>query len=155
MHHLIKHFKGKTMYSIKKQFNPIFLITLFLVLFTKTHAQTISDQVYKTNITPIDQPLQRILKLEPIVFEYKKDQLYSNDFKNGKQYGFFAKNMQDVFPGMVSTKSISYMYAKNTYRESKIQTIDEVSLIPVLVASIQELHNEIEQLKTAIQALKK
>ena len=143
------------MYSIKKHFNSICLIILFLVLFTKTDAQTIPDQVYKTNIAPIDQPLKSILKLEPMVFEYKKDQVYSNDFKHGKQYGFFAKNMQEVFPGMVSSKSVSYMYGKNTYRESKIQTIDEVSLIPVLVASIRELHNEIEQLKMEIQALRK
>jgi hypothetical protein len=63
--------------------------------------------------------------------------------------------MYDVFPAMVSSKNISYMYGKNTYRDSKIQTIDEVKLIPVLVASIQELYQEIEQLKIEIKALKK
>lgn len=143
------------MFTIKKYFFSICLITLLPGLFTRLNAQTISDEIYKTNITPIDKPLSRILKLEPMAFEYKKDQLYSHDFKTGKQYGFLAKNMQDVFPGMVSSKSISYMYGKNTYRESKIQIVDEASLIPVLVASIRELHDQIEHLKMEIQALKK
>ncbi|MEJ7589363.1 MAG: hypothetical protein WKI04_17545 [Ferruginibacter sp.] len=44
---------------------------------------------------------------------------------------------------------------KNTYRNQTIHTINEASLIPVLVASIQELHGEIEQLKKEIEQLKK
>ena len=143
------------MYSVKKHFNSICLVILLIVLFTNTHAQTISDNVIKKNIFPISNPLQSILKLEPRVFEYDTDTFKHLQLKQGKQFGFLAENMNEVFPGMVSRKNISYMYGKNSYRDSKINSIDEVSLIPVLVASVQELYNEIEQLKLEIQRLKK
>ena len=47
------------------------------------------------------------------------------------------------------------MYSKNNYRNTKIKTIEETDLIPVLVASIKELNAEINKLKTEIDALKK
>lgn len=74
--------------------------------------------------------------------------------KKGTHYGFMAENMMEVFPGLVREKHISYMFGKNVYRDAKIKTIDEASLIPVLVAAFKEQQAEIEQLKIEIQRLK-
>lgn len=46
------------------------------------------------------------------------------------------------------------MFGKNVYRGTKVKTIDETSLIPVLVASIKEQQVEIEKLKKDITELK-
>jgi AmiR/NasT family two-component response regulator len=46
------------------------------------------------------------------------------------------------------------MYAKNTFKGIVVNTIDTQSLIPVLVASIQELYAEVEKLKAEIKALR-
>ena len=143
------------MYNIKQQFKKIILIPLALVICHCVYAQTISDELIKKNITPIASPLKKLLQLEPRIFEYDTDKFRSLGLKQGRQYGFLADNINDVFPGLVSSKSISYMYGKNNYRIKTINTIDEVSLIPILVASIQELHTEIEQIKMQMKELKK
>lgn len=143
------------MYTINKYLKPIsFLIILLIASFTG-HTQAISDSDMKKNIAVIGSPLQSIIKLQPRIFEYNTDKYKTLHLKQGVQYGFLANNMQEVFPGMVSTKTVSYMFGKNTYRDSQIHTIDEAKLIPVLVASIQELHSEIELLKMEIQKLRK
>ena len=143
------------MYTINKYSKSIsFLIVLLIASFTG-HTQAISDSDIKKNITVIGSPLQSIVKLQPRMFEYETDKFKALRLKQGVQYGFLANNMQEVFPGMVSTKTVSYMFGKNSYRDSKIHTIDESKLIPVLVASIQELHGEIELLKMEIQKLRK
>lgn len=143
------------MHHINKYFNAFFLIQLSLFIFSTVSAQSFTHHTIKKNITSINSPLKSLLKLEPRVFEYNSDMIKAFRLKEGRQYGFLAENMHAVFPGMVSSKNYSYMYGKNSYRDIKIQTIDEVSLIPVLVASIQELHQEIEQLKLEIKDLKK
>jgi hypothetical protein len=54
---------------------------------------------------------------------------------------------------MVSSKSVSYMYGKNNYRTQTLKTIDELSLVPLLVASVQEMHVELNQLRQEIKDL--
>jgi len=122
-----------------------------LISISTGFSQIISDNVIKKNISPISSPLKSLLQLEPKVYEFDTQKYKAFQLKKGLQYGFLAENIKNVFPGMVGTRSVTTMVGKNTYRESKIQTIDESSLIPVLVASIQELHIEIELLKQQIQ----
>jgi len=131
------------------------LVAVLLISITTSFSQTISDNIIKKNINPINSPLKSLLQLEPKMYEFDTQKYKAFQLKKGLQYGFLAENIQDVFPGMVGTRSVTTMVGKNTYRDSKIQTIDEVSLIPVLVASIQELHVEIELLKQQVQNLKK
>ena len=56
---------------------------------------------------------------------------------------------------MVSQKNVSYMFGKNSYRDTKIKIIDETSLIPVLVAAIQQQQEQIEKLTVEVETLKK
>ena len=141
-----------------KLYRPARLLlgTLILLMGTAVvHAQSISDRQIKKNITPIPNSLNSILLLQPATFEYDTNNFRSLKLKSGKQYGFLAENMQEVFPSLVSTKHVSYMYGKNTYRDQKISTIDEAGLIPVMISAIQELHKEIEKLKLELQESRK
>lgn len=74
--------------------------------------------------------------------------------KKGTQYGFIAEDIAQTFPELVAEKSFSYMFGKNAYRTAKVKTVDEASLIPVLVASIKEQQEQIEKLKQEIENLK-
>ena len=47
------------------------------------------------------------------------------------------------------------MFGKNAYRDANMKTVDEASLIPLLVASIKEQQQQIEELKAAVAELKK
>lgn len=143
------------MYHIQKQLKKIIVISVLLITINKLGAQTISDDALKMNVSPISTALKSILKLEPKVYEYNTHKIKNLDLKTGKQYGFMAANMENVFPHLVSSRNHQYMFGKNTYRDARIQTMNETGLIPVLVASIQEMHYEIEQLKTQLEELKK
>ena len=143
------------MYYIINTTKKACLAFAFLLTSGVIYAQDIPDRSIKKNITLIDSPLQKITQLQPKQFEYNAASFKHLKLKGGKQYGFIAEDIQVVFPDLVNEKSVSYRYGKNVYRNATIKTIDETSLIPVLVASIKEQQAEIEKLKTEILELKK
>ena len=130
------------------------LAFFFLALTGITFSQSLPDNAIKKNIHPINSPLKSILQLEPAVFEYDTHNFKHLNLRGGKHYGFMAENMQTVFPGLVREKHVSYMFGKNVYRDAKIKTIDEASLIPILVAAFKEQQAEIDKLKLELQELK-
>lgn len=137
--------------NIKKAILSLSFVFISFVLF----AQDLPDTKIKKNIEPIDNPLQRLIQLEPKKYEYNVGDYKHLKLQQGSQYGFIAEDIQSIFPDLVKEKSVNYMFGKNVYRNSTIKTIDETSLIPILVASIKEQQAEIEKLKMEVLQLKK
>jgi len=131
-----------------------FLLFSFLAITVIAFTQTYNDSAIKKNVQAISSPLENILQLEPAMFEYDTNNFKHLKLQKGIHYGFMAENMQTVFPGLVTEKHVSYMFGKNVYRDAKLKTIDEASLIPVLVAAFKEQQAEIEKLKVDLQVLK-
>lgn len=130
------------------------IIAGLLCLSPVMFAQEVSDVSIKKNVQQISEPLKSLASLEPRTFEYDQEKYQHLKFPKGKQYGFIAENMQSVFPNLVKYTTHTYMFGKNTYRTTKVKTVDIESLIPVLVASVQEQQLEIEKLKAEINRLK-
>lgn len=130
-------------------------IALSFFISTNAISQTINDQQTKLNVTSISNPVEKLMQLKPISFEYNIKQYKFLNLQSGKQYGFLSENIQSVFPELVKEKRISYMQGKNNYKNASIASINETSLIPVLVASIVEQQKQIDQLKLEIETLKK
>lgn len=130
------------------------LAALVLFISTAAASQALNDQQTKLNISSISNPVQKLTQLKPISFEYNTKQYKQLNLQSGKQYGFLSENIQSVFPELVKEKRIPYMLGKNNYKNATISTINETSLIPVLVASIIEQQQQINQLKTEIEELK-
>ena len=141
----------KSVYQHIKSF--VLTIGLF-VISQQIFTQTLSDSEIKRNVSDISNPLQSIAKLEPHVFEYSNDKYKELRLPAGAQYGFTVENLQTVFPSLVKTERKSYLVGKNLSREATVKSIDFEGLIPILVASIQQLQNEVELLKAEVQALK-
>jgi hypothetical protein len=118
------------------------------------YSQKLHDNEIKKNVTAINNSLQKLTQLQPRMFEYKTDQYKHMKLQGGTQYGFVAEDFQQVFPELVKEKSTSYMFGKNSYRNATLKTIDELSLIPVLVASIKEQQLQIEKLTSELEILK-
>lgn len=137
-----------------KLLKAIVLLISFLSTAGIAFAQIYPDSVIKKNISEIDNAMETIIRIKPKAFEYDTHNYKHLNLKKGTQYGFMAENMMEVFPGLVSEKHISYMFGKNVYRDAKIKTIDEASLIPLIVAAFNEQQAEIEKLKIEIQELK-
>jgi peptidoglycan hydrolase CwlO-like protein len=132
------------------------LIATFIVCTAfNASAQNITDTELKTNVSAIPQPLESIAKLEPKLFDYSNEKRSLLRLPAGKQYGFMAESMQAVFPTLVKSESREYTTGKNSSRHAQIKNIDIEGLIPVLVASVQELKSEIDELKAEIEKLKK
>lgn len=117
-------------------------------------SQSIEDNDIKKNITPIHNPLERLIQLEPKTFEYDKAKFKNLKLPSGKQYGFIAENVQQVFPGLVGYKNYSYSIGKNSLRTAKIKIMDAESIIPILVASIKEQQEMIDKLREEITEMK-
>lgn len=142
------------MNSRRKYTKEIIFSVFFSSITFFMFAQAVPDKEIKRNVTEISTPLQKLIQLEPIVFEYNTEKYKHLKLKSGLQFGFMSDNMHQVFPELVTAKYISYMFGKNLYRGATIKTIDETSLIPVLVAAIKEQQVEIEKLKKDIAEMK-
>ena len=140
---------------MNRNFTLPLLLTMLCLAGTGSYAQNIPDSVLKINAKPIGNPLQRLLLLQPKTFEYNTARFKHLDLATGTQYGFMAENVQAVFPSLVSTRYKQYLFGKNNYRNAVTSQVDSNALIPLLVASIQELHAELEKLKAEILELKK
>ncbi|PST84239.1 DNA topoisomerase IV [Pedobacter yulinensis] len=119
-----------------------------------SQAQKLSDNQLKSNIQPIENPVNRLVQLEPVSFEYNKD--WSTRLKLGqnKQFGFVAEDLGKVFPELVFTQNKDYPSGKNASKMASVNKVDLEALVPVLVAAMKEQQAEIENLKKEISGLK-
>ena len=90
-----------------------------------------SDYRLKENEVPLSDGLERLLNLKPYKFNFKKD-------KDTIVDGFFAHEVQEFVPNAVCGEKDG----------EEMQQIDHSKLVPLLVASIQELSAQIEELKS-------
>ena len=91
---------------------------------------TPSDKRLKKNIKDIDYGLDTIMKLNPKQYDWKKDDTHD--------IGFIAQEVEKVIPEIVKDKK---------HFDKEIKTLDYEKLTAVLIKAVQELKQEIEDLK--------
>jgi hypothetical protein len=96
-------------------------------------ATTWSDQRFKTNITPLSNSLDLIMKLKGVRFDWNRSAFPERNFTSGKQVGFVAQDVESVLPELVATDSEGY----------KSVSYDKVSA--VLVEAVKEQQLTIEK----------
>lgn len=133
------------------------LVSVIMLVFISlgASAQNVSDAELKKNATSINQPLQKLVLLEPKSFEFNTADFKNLQLPGGKQYGFLAEDVQQVFPELIRYRNMNYSNGKNSTRTAQVKTMDMESLIPILVASIKEQQAEIEKLKAELSELKR
>src|SRR5689334_655953 len=130
------------------------LLFVILIFSLNVHAQAIPDSLVRKKINEIHNPLERLLTLQPQVYQYNTSEWKGIRLPKGNQYGFLPENVEMAFPELVRYQHHSYITGKNLFRTAKIKTVDTQSLIPVLVASIKEMQTELEELRRELQMLK-
>jgi hypothetical protein len=116
-----------------------------------------SDYREKENIRPLDQSLNKLLQLDAVKFDYKKESAVFNSIRGTdsassnfiedirkNQIGFLAQQVKDVFPEVV-------LYDKYT----DFYSIDYTKFAPLLVETIKEQQLIIDSMKAEIATLKK
>ena len=104
-----------------------------------------SDQRFKTNIFPIANPLQKVLQLRGVTFDWKTKDFPSRMFSANRAVGFIAQEVEQVLPEVVQTESTTEGYKSVQY--------DKV--VALLVEAIKEQQKQIESLKMQVKKLKR
>lgn len=95
---------------------------------------------WKENIKLIDSPLDKVLRLRGVYFDWKKD-------KGGKHdVGMIAEEVRDILPEIVQNDREDPKYAEG---------MDYSKLTPLLVEAIKEQQKEIDILKNQLKNLNK
>ncbi len=112
---------------------------------------SVSDLKFKKNIQPMTNSLSKILKLEPKTFEMRTEEYEIMNFNEGKQFGFIAQDLQQIFPELV-THGVHPGAEKG--KDIEYLGVDYISMIPVLVQAIQEQQKIIEAQQQQIDELR-
>jgi hypothetical protein len=89
-----------------------------------------SDEKLKENINTIPKDnIDNLFTLNPLLFTYKNDQ------SNKIHYGFLAQDVEKVFPTLVKEDITGF------------KTVNYQELIPLLLAKIKTMQDEIDELK--------
>jgi len=104
-----------------------------------------SDNRFKTNILAIENPLQKVLKLRGVTFDWKTKEFPNRMFSENRSVGFIAQEVEQVLPELVQTENNTEGYKSVQY--------DKV--VALLVEAIKEQQKQIESLKIQVNKLKR
>jgi hypothetical protein len=104
-----------------------------------------SDIRLKKNIKPIDNALEKIMKLEGVEFDWRYDEFEQIQRFSAKPHaiGLIAQEVEKVFPDALNEDI------------GEFKSVNYDALVPPLINAVKEQQNEIEQLKAENNALKK
>lgn len=138
-----------------KTCNLGFVNKAFKYIFAEDVTET-SDSRQKENIRDIENPLDKIMKIKPVKYDFKIEFVTNPEIdKDAKalaviekdrkdKIGFLAQDLQKILPEVVYYSDSTDVYGINYSR-----------IIPVLVGAIQEQQLEIAKLKIEIAKLSK
>jgi hypothetical protein len=102
-----------------------------------------SDARFKTNITPIVNPLQKVLALRGVNFDWKTKDYPARSFSENRSLGFIAQEVENILPEVVQTEKTAEGYKAVQY--------DKV--VALLVEAIKEQQKQIDSLKFQVNKL--
>jgi hypothetical protein len=105
---------------------------------TSTSYTTTSDYRLKKDVKPMFNAIEKVKQLKPVTYKWKLD--------NSNSQGFIAHELQEVFPEAVVGKKDEI----DEDKKPKYQGIDTSFLVATLVKAIQELKEELDELKAKV-----
>jgi hypothetical protein len=104
-----------------------------------------SDARFKTNVSPIANPLKKVLQLRGVNFDWNQSQFPDRTFSSKRALGFIAQEVEKVLPEVVETEKSADGYKAVQY--------DKV--VALLVEAIKEQQKQINRLQKQVKQLKK
>jgi len=109
----------------------------------------VSDATYKENITTLNAPLSKIVKLRGVEYNHKTKSNTNNSNKKSSnttdpkalRYGFLAQEVETIIPEAVETGSSGKKF------------INYQAMIPLLIEAMKEQQTKIEKQTVQIQTL--
>lgn len=101
-----------------------------------------SDSRFKKNINAISNGLDKIMKLNPVQYDWRKDEYPTHNFDDMRQSGFLAQEVAKEIPEAV------------ILLDNKEYAINYLALIPYVTSAIKEQENKIREKDAEINELK-
>ncbi len=101
-----------------------------------------SDRNFKENITPIENPIQKIRQISGNTYDWKVENKDIHGFE-GNDVGVIAQEIEEVLPQLVTTRETGYKAVKYD------------KLVALLIEGIKEQQLQIEKLQLEVIDLKK
>ena len=104
---------------------------------------TSSDEKWKKNISAYENALQKVMRLESVYYNWRKEEFPNKKFSDKVQIGLIAQDLEKVIPELVHT----------TKKGDKGVNYSKLSV--VLLEAIQEQQGIIEELMSRIETLER
>jgi hypothetical protein len=116
--------------------------------FTGDVTANTSDRRLKDNIRLIDNPLEKLEKINGVYFNWNKVAKQLANKSDNEEVGFLAQEVQSVLPHIIKPApfDIDTKTGESKSGENYL-TIQYEKIVPLLVEAIKELKKEIEELK--------
>jgi hypothetical protein len=101
-----------------------------------------SDRRFKKNISTVSGALEKLSKLNPVNYNWRKDEFQNKGFNDKKQWGFIAQEVEKVMPELVGVDKDDYL------------TLNYTGFVPLLTKAMQEQQTEIDKQQKEIDELK-
>jgi hypothetical protein len=130
-------------------------------VFSTGNYYILSDERLKENISPLTNGLDKILKLQAVEYDYKKE--YSEFVSSSeRKVGFLAQEVEKIFPGSSIISDITLQSSNgnvkgkslNNSKTMEAKSVAYSGFIPYLVEAIKEQQKLIEQMQKEIDQLK-
>jgi hypothetical protein len=109
-----------------------------------TGFNTFSDARLKTNLAPINNALERINKLHPVEYTWCNN-IPNISKRDTSDVGLIAQDVAPLFPLVITNVDVPGSEARE-YLGIKYE-----KLVPYIIKSIQELHEEVQHIKSMIE----
>lgn len=102
-----------------------------------------SDIRWKESVEILPNPLEKLLRLRGVQFDWKRKEFKGNNFPEGRQIGIIAQELEKEFPELVTTNPHGY----------KAVAYDRFTV--VLLEAIKEQQRQIQVLRQDIEQLER
>ena len=103
-----------------------------------------SDRKLKKDIAVLENATDRIMKLQPKTYSYDLEKYDGYGLPEGKQMGFIAQEVSEVFPELTKTTTHHQDPTNPDAKQLEVTMVNYIGLIPVLTKAIQEQETKIE-----------
>ena len=107
-----------------------------------------SDGRLKENIQPLHSALPIIRRLNPVSYDFKTTEYPNLNLSDKNKIGLLAQEVEEILPTLV--KEGAQVTAGNGEKYN-LKSINYIELIPVLIKSIQELEQEVDESRQLIR----
>ena len=99
----------------------------------------LSDSRLKENIQSVENSLDKIVLMNPVIYDFKESEYPELRLPKGKQYGLLAQELEHVLPELVSENK---NLLGTEEQETKLKSVNYTGIISILIGALQELKTE-------------